>query len=110
MMITRAVRRFLLIAGFALYFLKEVVVANLRVAWEILMIHRHTMRPGIVAIPLDARTDLEISLLANLITLTPGTLTIDVSTDRKFLYIHEMYLGEVARFKDFERRLLRVMR
>jgi multicomponent Na+:H+ antiporter subunit E len=74
------------------------------------------MHPGVIAVPLDARTDAEITLLANLITLTPGTLSIDVSADRKVLYIHTMDLGDdPVRFRreikeGFERRLLEVMR
>jgi multicomponent Na+:H+ antiporter subunit E len=73
------------------------------------------MRPGVVAVPLDARTDAEITLLANLITLTPGTLSLDVSADRSFLYVHAMYVDDVndvkRQIKDgFERRLLEVMR
>jgi multicomponent Na+:H+ antiporter subunit E len=76
----------------------------------------YPLRPGIVAIPLDARTDAEITLLANLITLTPGTLSIDVSADRKVLYIHVVELGEQPdqvrhKIKErLERRLLEVMR
>jgi multicomponent Na+:H+ antiporter subunit E len=41
-----------------------------------------------VAIPLDLQSDEGITTLANLITLTPGTVTLDVSSDRKTLYIH----------------------
>jgi multicomponent Na+:H+ antiporter subunit E len=75
------------------------------------------MRPGVVAIPLDVQTDAEITLLANLITLTPGTLSLDVSTDRRVLYIHVMYIDnddvEAVRRKikeGFERRVLEVLR
>ena len=42
-------------------------------------------RPGVLAIPLDAKTDVEITMLANLITLTPGSVSLDVSSDRRFL-------------------------
>jgi multicomponent Na+:H+ antiporter subunit E len=71
----------------------------------------------VVAIPLDAKSDIEITLLANLITLTPGTLSLDVSSDRSVLYIHVMYvdnddLDEVRRKikSGFERRVLEVLR
>jgi multicomponent Na+:H+ antiporter subunit E len=68
-----------------------------------------------VAIPLEARTDFEILFLANLITLTPGTLSLDVSADRKVLYVHAMFLedrdGFRKQMKDgMERRLLEVLR
>ena len=44
------------------------------------------MKPGIIAFPLTVDRDFEITLLANLITLTPGTLSVDVSEDRRTLY------------------------
>lgn len=49
------------------------------------------MKPGVIALPLSARTEMEITLVANLISLTPGTLSLDVSDDRKVLYIHAMF-------------------
>jgi multicomponent Na+:H+ antiporter subunit E len=72
-------------------------------------------RPGILAIRLDATTDSEITLFANLMTLTPGELSIDVSSDRKVLYVHSLYLFDVEgsrrQIEDgFEARVLRVMR
>jgi multicomponent Na+:H+ antiporter subunit E len=73
------------------------------------------MRPAILAIPLDVKTDLEITTLANLITLTPGTLSLDVSSDRKVLYIHAVYVHDVPAFKKYikdslERRVREVLR
>jgi multicomponent Na+:H+ antiporter subunit E len=94
----------------------ELILANLRVAHDVLT-PSYYMRPGVVAIPLEARTDAEITLLANLITLTPGTLSLDVSTDRRTLYIHVMYIDDDdldlvrRKIKDgFERRVLEVLR
>jgi multicomponent Na+:H+ antiporter subunit E len=52
------------------------------------------MCPGVVGLPLRARTDAEITTLANLISLTPGTLSLDVSPDRRVLYVHAMDLEE----------------
>jgi len=100
--------------GLLLYFLRELVTANLRIAYDILT-PRYYMTPSIVAVPLDAKTDVEITLLANLITLTPGTLSMDVSDDRKTLYVHAMYGQDPQALRDeikngFERRLLEVLR
>lgn len=53
------------------------------------------MQPGIIALPTDLRSNWEITLLANLITLTPGTLSVDVSADNNFIYIHAMDLPDV---------------
>jgi multicomponent Na+:H+ antiporter subunit E len=73
--------------------------------------------PGVVAIPLDARTDLEIALLANLITLTPGSVSLDLSEDRQVLYVHAMYIdgGDVEAYRrsvkdGLERRVLELLR
>lgn len=100
--------------GFFFYFIKELVVANIVIAYDILTPTDH-MKPGIVAIPLDAKTDLEITLLANFITLTPGTLSLDVSTDKKTLYVHGIYVKDADRFRasikqGFEKRLLELLR
>lgn len=100
--------------SFTLFFVKELVAANLRVAYDVLTI-RHHMKPGVVAIPLDVETDLEITLLANLITLTPGTLSLDVSQDRKVLYVHGMYVADIRDFRrsikeGFERRVMELLR
>lgn len=106
------VRQVLAFIGF---FIWELIKANLQVAYYVLL-GRHRMRPGIMAVPLDARTDMEITLLATVISLTPGTLSLDVSADRRVLYIHSMMLGDDPdRFRrgikeGFERRLLEVLR
>lgn len=100
--------------GFIAFFLWDLFLANIRMAYTVLFPSR-TMRPGIIAIPLDAKTDVEIMLFANLISLTPGTFSIDVSTDRKTLYIHEMYIDDVELLRNdvkrnYEHRLLKVLR
>lgn len=100
--------------GFAWFFLKELVLANLRVAHDVLT-PTHYMRPGIIAVPVDAQTDVEITVLANLITLTPGSMSLDVSPDRKTLYVHAMYIDDLEGAKQdikrgFERRTLDLLR
>ncbi|MGQ4878799.1 Na+/H+ antiporter subunit E [Billgrantia sp. LNSP4103-1] len=95
------------------FFIKELVQANLRVGFDILTPPWH-MKPGVIALPLAARTELEITMVANLISLTPGTLSLDVSDDRKVLYIHAMFLddeGELRRnLKEMECRALELFR
>ncbi len=102
------------VISFMGYFGYELLKANLQVAYDIIT-PTFYMTPGIVRIPLSAETDLEITLLANLISLTPGSLSIDVSDDRKVLYVHAMYIGDkdeyVAHVKNgFEKRLLNILR
>ncbi len=99
---------------FFFYFVKELILANLKVAFDIIT-PKDYMQPGIVAVPLDAETDLEITLLANLITLTPGSLSLDVSKDKKVIYIHALYLDDTEKFiadikNGIEKRLLEVLR
>ncbi len=96
------------------YFTKELFVSALQVA-RLVLTPSLKLRPGIIAYPLTVTTDAEITLLANMITLTPGTLTLDVSADRRTLYIHaidiasrEELIGAIA--AGFETRVLRVMR
>lgn len=107
-------RRLLHVLGLVLYFLWELILSNFRVASDVLR-PRLSLRPGVVAIPLDARTDVEIVLLANLLTVTPGSLSLDVSPDRRTLYLHVMDFDNVETVqrsvKDgFERRILAVTR
>ena len=100
--------------GFALYYLGELVVANLRVARDAVT-PSYSMRPAIIAVPLDARTDIEITLLSNLIALTPGSLGLDVSDDRTVMYVHGMFVDDPEAFRrsikdGLERRLLELLR
>jgi len=97
-----------------LYFLWELVLSSLHVAWAVIS-PDPKFRPGIVGVPLDAKTDEEITLLACLITLTPGTLSLDVSSDRKTLYIHSMWVTDPEEFRreikdGFERHVLEFLR
>lgn len=76
-------------------FAVELVAANLAVA-RVVLAPSLSIRPGIVAYPLELRSEMAITWLANLITLTPGTLTIDVSQDHRMLYIHTLNIDEPA--------------
>jgi multicomponent Na+:H+ antiporter subunit E len=95
------------------YFLYELVLANVRLAWDIATPSTR-MRPGIIAIPLDVKTEMQILLLTSLISLTPGTLSLDISPDRSTLYVHVLYLSDPDTERQhikqgFERRVLEVM-
>ena len=99
--------------GLATYFLGELVRANLRLALDVAT-PRYSMKPGIIAVPLDATTDGQILLLSTLINTTPGSVALDVSPDRSVLYVHVMYMTtpEAAREvikSGFERRVLGVL-
>jgi multicomponent Na+:H+ antiporter subunit E len=101
------------VVGLAAYFFWELLKANLKLALDIAT-PRYHMKPGIIALPLDATRDGQILLLSMLINTTPGSVALDVSPDRKTLYVHVMYMDtpDAAR-KDikhgFERRVLGVL-
>lgn len=102
------------VLSLARFLLWQFMRANIKMAVDVLRPFRH-MNPGIVRIPLDATTDYEILFLSTLINLTPGTISLDISNDRKVLYLHVMHITTVeavrSEIKDgFERRVLDVLR
>ncbi len=95
--------------GLAGFFVRELLVANVKVAADVLR-PRTGIRPAVVAIPLDVTRDGEILLLSMLINITPGSVTIDLSEDRRTLYVHVMHMtsAEATRRaikEGFERRV-----
>ena len=97
-----------------LLFLRELAKSAWAVA-VIVMSPKMDVKPGIFAFPLTVTGDFEITLLANLITLTPGTLSVDVSTDRRTLYVHALDCSdpEAARrgiANGFERKIMEAFR
>ncbi|MBN2548884.1 MAG: Na+/H+ antiporter subunit E [Anaerolineales bacterium] len=102
------------IIEFLLFFIAELLKANLRVA-RIVLTPRPRIHPGVIAVPLDLQTDIEITLLTNLLTLTPGTLSLDVSADHRMLYLHTIDFSNADEFRSqikngFERRVMEIMR
>ena len=92
----------------AAFFAWELVLANFRVAADVIRGNR--IQPAVVAIPLDVTSDGEILLLSMLINITPGSVTIDLSDDRRTLYVHVMHMdnAEATRREiknGFERRV-----
>lgn len=100
--------------GFILSLIYEMIAANVQVAYDVIT-PKYFFRPGIVRYPMQANTDLEINLLSTMIALTPGTLVLDISDDKKSLFIHVMYLKDrdtfIAQIKErFENKLLEILR
>ena len=99
----------------SLFFLWELIKASFAVAFEVVR-PGHNMKPGIIAVPLDTTTDLQVTIFSSLVTLTPGTLSLDVSADRSHLFVHAMYIknGDSSLLanelkKGFERRVIRIL-
>jgi multicomponent Na+:H+ antiporter subunit E len=74
-------------------FVKELTLANYQVA-KLVLSPAAKLKPGFVAIPLAARTDLEITSFANSITLTPGTISVHIPDDRRVIVIHAIDVGD----------------
>jgi len=79
----------------AVSFAAEIVKANLQIAWLVIR-PRLRVQPAFVLLPLDLRDDVSITVLANMITLTPGTLSVDVAPDKSALYIHCLFAPDPA--------------
>lgn len=89
-------RRPFLAMRYTLMLLWDIVVSNVEVAIQVLGPLRK-LNPGFIVIPLDTREDLPITLLASSISLTPGTVSVEVSKDRSYLYVHVLNLGDEAK-------------
>ena len=108
------VRTFFGLISFFFFYLGEIILANVQVATDILT-PKHRMRPAILALPVDVQTDIQLMALNNLITMTPGTLSLDISPDRKIIYVHAMYVDDLDQIKkvlkeSFENRILEMSR
>ena len=102
------------IISFFFFFLFELIKANIQVAYDVIT-PKYFFKPGIVRYPVNTTTDFEINILATFISLTPGTLIIDISDDKKAIYIHVMYLKDEEQFirtlkTGVERKLLEILR
>lgn len=101
------------VVSFMVYFGREFLLANLEVLWEVVRPHRQAA-PAIIEVPLRSRTEREVVTMANLITLTPGTLTLEVVLDPPTLYVHGMFADDpaefLARLRRLERRMLTALR
>lgn len=97
-----------------LLFFRELLLSNIAVL-KVILKPRLTITPGIFALETKLTKDWEITILANLITLTPGTLVVNVSVDNKTLYIHAMDLADKQEAIDnikntFEKAIMEVSR
>lgn len=107
-------RRLPLIVAFFGYYAWQVIASSLRIAWEVITPTAHR-RPGIIRVPLDVTSDLEIALLTSLVTFTPGTVALDLSPDRRTLLVHDMFVTDPERTRRLikhrlERWVLRIFR
>ncbi len=79
-----------MLAGAFLFELVKSAVSVAREAWR----PKLAVQPGVVAVPIHLTSDVEITMLASLISLTPGTLSLEVSADGRTLYVHALVIGD----------------
>ena len=96
---------------YAVLFLWELLTANVDVAYRVLH-PRMPIEPDVVEIPLRVQSDLAVTTIANSITLTPGTLTMDYDEERNALYVHAINRGDpesviapIRRWEDYALRI-----
>lgn len=95
---------------FGLFYLKEVIMSNLRVAYDV-MTPKHQMQPAFVELNLEGMSDRQILFAANLITMTPGTLSLDICEKTKRLKVHSMYVDDPDEaVRELETKILRRIR
>jgi multicomponent Na+:H+ antiporter subunit E len=90
---------------FAAYFGVKLVEANAVVAWEVLTPSNASVREGVVAVPVTGASDAVVTVLANAISLTPGTLTLAVVREPATLIVHVLHLRSVEATRDDVHRL-----
>jgi len=104
-------------SAYAVYLIWQIILSTIQIAWLVIQ-PRLKLDPGIIAVPLAVATDLEITLLASSITLTPGTISVDLGHDpsgQQVLFVHNLMVGDPEAFRrsiyeGFERRILRITR
>lgn len=114
MWVTDILRKITILTKFIGFYFYEMVISSIQIAWDVVTVKDYS-RPGFIEIPLDAKTHLEIAVISNLITFSPGTMVVGLSEDRKFLRVHVMFLddpeAEIRVIKSkLESRVLEVLR
>ncbi|SRR5690554_774494 len=99
---------------FIISFFYDMILANIEVTKEI-MTPELNMTPGIIAYEHSLKTDFEITMMTNLIALTPGTMVLKISEDKKILYIHGLYVKNKEKFVEkmrngLEKKLIEILR
>lgn len=93
----------LVVIRYVLRLLLDIVLSNIDVARRVLKSNQ-SLQPGFVALPLALQGDFPLTVLASTISLTPGTVSVDFSEDKKWLYIHALHItDEQAMIDDIKR-------
>ncbi len=95
---------------FGLFYVKEVILSNLKVAYDVVT-PSYFMKPAFIELDLKGMSDRQILFAANLITMTPGTLSLDVCEETQKLKIHSMYVDDPdVEVRELETEILKRIR
>ena len=100
-------------ASYSLMVMWDILVANVQVAWIVLTVSNAKLKPAWIVVPLEVRQPEAITLLAGTITLTPGTVSADLSDEGHSLLVHVLHTDDPDAVRDdiknrYERRLLEI--
>jgi len=91
----------------------DIIVANIQVAWIVLSVPNSKLKPAWIVVPLELKEPEAITMLAGTITLTPGTVSADLSDEGHSLLVHVLHTDDADAVRDeikdrYERRLLEI--
>jgi len=96
------IKKIFLIIEFFFYYLLKLIQSNIFIAYDILTPKMHT-KPAFMEVPLKLKTDMGILLFSNLLSMTPGTMSMDISRDKKKVLVHVLYYStDELMQKDFD--------
>ena len=84
------IKKIFYIVEFVVFYLVKLVQANIYIAWDILTPKMHT-KPAFMEVPVTLKSNLGLLLFSNLLSMTPGSLSMDITEDRKKVIIHVLY-------------------
>lgn len=98
---------------YSIMVLWDIIVANIQVAWIVLSVPNSKLKPAWIVIPLKLKQPEAITVLAGTITLTPGTVSADLSNEGHSLLVHVLHTDDPDGVRDeiksrYERRLLEI--
>lgn len=101
------------IAEFIVFYIIRLVQSNIYIAYDILTPKMHT-NPGLIKVPITLKSDIALLLFSNLVSMTPGTLSIDITEDKKYLWVHVLYKkseeGVLNNIQEIQERIIRIFK
>jgi multicomponent Na+:H+ antiporter subunit E len=97
---------------FIIFYFKELLLSGVLLARDIIR-PKKTFTHGIIRIGIDISSPTALMTMVNLVSMTPGSLIIELTPDHRYLYVHVMYLEDPERFESdlknkFEKKIKRI--